>query len=159
MLISILDFLRIAIVCVAFFFGYRIGFSGGYDPFAQLHFMIPMVIVALAGISGLEGLFFGKESAEAKGYETGSNYQRQSSIALLSYAVTSVFIYFMNWGIRAELSVFFPFMFFFILSAVNHAANAILHKNFKWQNINRPFLVLLLIGGMIYPVAEALKRM
>ena len=53
MILKILDNLRIIIFCIAFFFGYRIGFSNGYDPFAQLHFMIPVIIVAIAGISGL----------------------------------------------------------------------------------------------------------
>ncbi len=47
MILIILDILRIAIVCQAFFFGYQIGFAHGYDPFAQLHFMIPLIIVAM----------------------------------------------------------------------------------------------------------------
>jgi len=147
------------IVCAAFFFGYRIGFAQGYDPLAQLHFMIPVIITAIAGISGMEGLFFGKKSAEIKGYEVGSNYQRQSAIALLSYAVIAIVVYFTNWGSKAELTIFFAFIFFFIFSAVNHAVEAIRRKNFKWQNINRPFITLLLIAGMIYPVIMAMKML
>ena len=157
MIVKILDILRMLIVCVAFFFGYRIGFANGYDPMAQLHFMIPVIISAIAGISGIEGLFFGKESAEIKGYEVGSNYQRQSAIALLSYSVIAIGVYFTNWGTKAELTIFFAFIFFFIFSAVNHAGNAIRRKNYKWQNINRPFITLLLIAGMLYPVIMALK--
>ncbi len=83
MLLQVLDIIRIVIVAVAFFFGYQIGFAKGYDPIAQLHFMIPLIITTIAGISGLEGIFFGKKSAKLKGFETGSNYQRQS--ALLCY--------------------------------------------------------------------------
>jgi len=75
MIIKILDNLRIGIVCLTFFFGYRIGFAHGYDPILQLHFMIPLIITAISGISGIEGLLFAKESAEMKGFETGSNYQ------------------------------------------------------------------------------------
>jgi hypothetical protein len=30
--------------------------------------MIPVIIVAFAGISGIEGLFFAKKSAEKKGF-------------------------------------------------------------------------------------------
>jgi hypothetical protein len=74
-LIKLLDILRIVIVAIAFYFGYQIGFQNGYDPVAQLHFMVPLIIVGIAGISGLEGLFFGKAAAEAKGYETGSSCQ------------------------------------------------------------------------------------
>ena len=91
MFLTILDVIRIASVCAAFFFGYQTGFAGEtYDPAAQLHLMTPIIIIAVAGISGLEGLLFGKKSAEAKGFETGSNYQRQSAIALLSYAAAAL---------------------------------------------------------------------
>lgn len=159
MIIQIFDILRIVLVCVAFFFGYSIGYKDGYDPVAQLHFMIPVVIGAIAGISGLEGLFFSKKSAEIKGFEVGSNYQKQSAIALLSYAVIAIVVYFTGWGIKAELTIFFTFAFFFFFSGVNHGIDAIKRKNYKWQNINRPFLVLLLLAGMIYPVIMALKTL
>jgi hypothetical protein len=157
MFLNILDILRIVAVGVAFFFGYQIGFSDGYDPVAQLHFMIPIIIVAIAGLSGLEGLLFPKETAEVKGFEAGSNYQKQSDIALLSYAVVAVFVSLSNWGIHAELTILFAFCFFFIFSGLNHALDAIKHKNYRWQNINRPFITLLMIAGLIYPVVMAIK--
>lgn len=152
MLIQILDVLRILLVGIAFYFGYSIGFDSSYNPVAQLHFMIPIVIVAIAGISGLESLIWGKKAAIAKGYEVGSNYQKQSGFALLSYAFGALFAYFANWGIKSELTILFVFLFFFTLSAANHSIEAIRHKNFRWQNINRPFILLLLIAGFIYPV-------
>lgn len=157
MIIKILDILRMVTVCVAFFFGYRIGYANGYDPAAQLHFMIPVIIVAIAGISGIEGLFFGRESAAAKGFETGSNYQRQSAIALLSYAVISLFVCFAGWGIKAELTILFAFIFFFFFSGINHAVDAVRRNNYRWQNINRPFITLLLIAGLLYPVVMVLR--
>lgn len=159
MILKILDILRIVIVCVAFYFGNRIGYANGYDPAAQLHFMIPVIITAIAGLSGIEGLFFGKQAAEIKGFETGSNYQKQSAIAMLSYAAVALLIYFIQWGIKAELTIFAAFIFFFFFSGVNHAVDAIRRKNYKWQNINRPFITLLLIAGMIYPVVMALKTL
>jgi len=159
MILKIFDILRILIVAVAFYLGYQIGFADGYDPNAQLHFMIPVIIVAIAGISGIEGLFFAKRSAEIKGFEVGSNYQRQSAIALLSYTFGALIVYFCNWGIKAELTIFFIFIFFFLFSGINHAVNAVKRKNYKWQNINRPFITLLLIAGMIYPVIMALKSL
>lgn len=159
MIIKLLDVLRIIIVTVAFFWGDRIGYANGYNPIAQLHFMIPVIIAAVSGITGLEGLFFAAKSAEMKGFEIGSNYQRQSAIALLSYAVIAGLVYFCNWGIKAELTIFFAFIFFFIGSAINHAMEAIRKKNYKWQNINRPFITLLLVAGMIYPVIMALKSL
>jgi len=157
MFLKILDWIRIIGVAIAFYFGYQIGFADGYDPVAQLHFMIPIIITAIAGMSGLEGIFFGRKSAELKGFETGSNYQKQSAIALLSYTVIAILVYFLNWGIKAELTILFVFIFFFFFSAINHGMEAIKHKNYKWQNINRPFITLLLIAGLIYPVVKAIQ--
>lgn len=157
MFLKILDWLRIIGVTIAFFFGYQIGYKNGYNPVAQLHFMIPVIIVVIAGFSGIEGLFFGKQSAKLKGFETGSNYQKQSAIALLSYAAIAILVCCLNWGIKAELTILFTFLFFFIFSATNHAMQAIKNRNYKWQNINRPFITLLLIGGLIYPVLKALE--
>ncbi|MBI4404191.1 MAG: hypothetical protein HY537_08520 [Deltaproteobacteria bacterium] len=159
MILSILGCLRFVGVGLAFFFGYKVGFAEGFNPQAQLHLMIPIVIVSIAGLSGIEGLFFGRQAAEAKGFESGSNYQRQSAIALLSYAVVSLVVYICSWGTVAELTIFFAFMFFFFFSAINHAVDAVVRKNYQWSNINRPFLTLLLIAGMLYPVIEALKRL
>jgi len=159
MIIKILELLRIAGVALAFYFGYSIAYQNGYNPEAQLHFMIPVIILSVAGLSGIEGLFFGKKAAEAKGFETGSNYQRQSAIALLSYAAIALLVYFLNWGIRAELTILFAFMFFLFFSSLNHAGDAIVRKNYTWANINRPFLTLLLIVGLFYPVMEALKNL
>jgi len=119
--------------------------------------MIPVIIVGIAGISGIEGLLFGKLSAEQKGFEVGSNYQKQSAIALLSYAVISILVNVCHWGIRAELTILFAFLFFFTFSAINHGIDAIRRKNYRWQNINRPFITLLLIAGLIYPVVKAFK--
>jgi len=158
MLIQLLDIIRILLVGIAFYFGYSIGFDESYNPIAQLHFMIPIVIVAIAGISGIEGLFFGKEAALAKGYEIGSNYQKQSAFALLSYAFGAIFVFFANWGIKAELTILFVFFFFFIFSAGNHALEAIKNKNYKWQNLNRPFILLLLLAGFIYPVVMVFSK-
>lgn len=157
-MLKILDPLRIVIVSIAFYVGYQVGFENPtYDPAAQLHFMIPVVIFAIAGISGIEGLFFGKKSAALKGFETGSNYQKQSAIALLSYTAIAILIYILNWGIKAELTILFAFLFFFTFSAINHGIEAVQHQNYKWQNINRPFITLMLIGGFIYPVIMVLK--
>jgi len=153
---DILDITRIVLVGAAFYFGYQVGFAGEtqYDAAGQLHIMVPLVIVAIAGLSGIEGLFFGRQAAEAKGYEVGSNYQKQSAFALISFTVTAVLVFFLGWGLLAELTILFVFMFFFLMSAANHAVNAIKNHNYTWQNINRPFLILLVMAGFAYPLAQ-----
>jgi len=159
-IIAFLDNFRIAAVAFSFFFGYRIGFqNAAYDPEAQLHFMIPIIVVAISGSTGIEGLFFAEYAAEAKGFEAGSNYQRQSAISQLSYAAAALMVLFFNWGIKSELTVFFAFIFFLACSAVNHAIDAVTRGNYKWQNINRPVFTAILAAGMSYPVVEMLKKL
>lgn len=160
MISNIIDGIRILMVCVAFFFGYQIGFEDDtYNLANQLHFMIPLVILAIAGISGLEGLLYGDKAAEAKGYEKGSKYQKQSAIALLSYTFMAIVVYFAKWGTLAELTVFGSFIFFFVFSGYVHAVSAIRDKNLTWQNVNRPFITLMLIAGMVYPVFMYFKTL
>jgi len=69
-----LIFLRIVLIVIAFYIGYDKAFSYIYDTVSQLHLLITSVIVAIAGISGFEGLFFEKKAALAKGFESGGNY-------------------------------------------------------------------------------------
>lgn len=158
MFLKILDISRIILVSVGFYLGYQIGFADGvYNPKAQLHIMIPIVILAIAGISGFEGIFFADKSAKEKGFEVGSNYQRQSAIALLSYAFLAIWIYISNWGIMAELSILFAFLFFLFFSAINHLSDALRNNNYKWQNINRPFITALLIAGFLYPLIKVFQ--
>ena len=160
MIIKIAGILRMLIICCAFYFGYSAGYSGEmYDAAAQIHIMSPLLIIGMAGISGLEGLFFGEAAAQAKGFETGSNYQRQSALAMLGLVFAAVVVWVCNWGLKAELSVLAAFLFFFTGSAINHAIDAVVRRNYKWQNINRPFLTALVLASLALPVATALKSL
>ncbi len=149
--------MRILLVAATFFFGYSIGFRNGtYNPAAQLHFMIPLIIFTIAGLSGLEGLFWPDRAAAAKGYEQGSNYQRQSAFAMIAITLTAVLVWVLNWGLHAELAILSAFLMMFFFSALNHAIDAVRRKNYAWQNINRPFILLMLLAGLFYPVVKAL---
>lgn len=152
MIIKIIEIIRI----IATGFGVFISYYYGETPQEVLHLMSPWLIFAIAGTSGLEGLFYGKQAAIEKGFEQGSNYQTQSAIALLSYGVISLVVYFMNWGTNAELTIVFTFLFFMIFSAVNHARSIIVDKNYKWANLNRPFLSALMIAVLWWPVMGSL---
>ena len=152
MIIKIIEIIRIVATGLGVFLAYYYGKT----PQEVLHLMSPWLIVAIAGTSGLEGLFFGKQAAIEKGFESESNYQTQSAIALLSYGVISLVVYFMNWGTNAELTIVFTFLFFMIFSAVNHTISIIVDKNYKWANLNRPFLSALMIAVLWWPVMGSL---
>lgn len=152
MIIKLIETLRIAATAFGVFWAYYVGET----PQEVLHIMSPWVIVAIAGTSGLEGLLFGKMAAKEKGFEQGSNYQTQSAIALLSYAIMAFVVYFLSWGTKAELSIVFAFLFFMIFSAFNHTRSIFIDKNYKWANLNRPFLAVLLMAVMWWPIVGSL---
>jgi len=152
MIIKLIEISRITATAIGVFLAYYLGET----PQEVLHILSPWVIVAIAGTSGLEGLLFGKQAAIEKGFEQGSNYQTQSAIALLSYAVIALVVYFLKWGNNAELTIVFVFLFFMIFSAVNHTRSIIIDKNYKWANLNRPFLAALLIAVLWWPVYGSL---
>jgi uncharacterized membrane protein YtjA (UPF0391 family) len=152
-----LDIFRIMAVVAVFFAGYSIGFSETYDPVAQIRFMTPLVIFVVAGISGLEGLLAGKKAAAAKGFTADGNYQRQSALAMVTLPVIAFLVWALRWGTLSELTILFTFLLFFLLSGINHLADAITRKNYAWQNINRLFITLMMVAGFVYPVIMALK--
>lgn len=150
-----MEWLRLGILCVAFYFAYYFLNDGIHDPVWVFEWLVPAILVPIAGFSGFEGLFWGDQSAREKGYETGSNYQKQSAIALLSYAFAAIMVYLFDWGKFAALSVLICGLFFFFFSGLNHALQAINNKNYKWANVNRPFIIVALILALIYPVLKA----
>lgn len=156
MIIKIIEAIRIAATCFGIFWAYYIGMSTSTPEISVLHLITPWIIVSIAGTSGIEGLFFGKQAAAEKGFTDEGNYAIQSRIALFSYAVIALVVYFANWGTNAELTIMLTFMFFMFFSAINHGYQAVAHKNYHWANLNRPFLTAILISAVWYPVTNVL---
>jgi len=156
MIIKIIEIIRIAGASFGIYWAYYIGMGTSTPDESVLHILTPWIIVSIAGTSAIEGLFFGKQSAAEKGFVNDGNYAYQSRIALLSYAVLSLVVYFANWGTNAELTIMLTFMFFMFFSAINHGYQAVAHHNYRWENLNRPFLTALLIGAVWYPVTSLL---
>ncbi len=152
MIIKILEITRI----VGAIAGYFVAYFTTDDPAQMIKILTLWMILFIAGLSGIEGLFFPNQAAREKGYETGSNYQRQTAFFFLALAIMAVVVYFMKWGVFAELSLSFTFLLFLLMSTINHAYQAIAKKNFKWNNVIRPFQTLFLIAVYIYPVMKVL---
>jgi hypothetical protein len=153
MIIKILEFTRLAGVIAGYFVSYFL-----FDtPEEMLKSLTIWTVVSIAGLSGLEGLLFSKQAAKDKGYEQGSNYQIQSACAFLSLAIIAILVVALNWGTKAYLTISFAFLLFVFMSTINHAYQAIVKKNFKWNNIIRPFQTVFLIAIYIYPVVKVLS--
>jgi hypothetical protein len=152
MIIKIIEGIRIGGTSLGVFLAYYYGNTAQ----EVLSLMSPWVVVSIAGTSGFESLFLSRETARQKGFRGGGNYQIQSGIALLSYAVLALSVYLLKWGTNAELTIILAFMFFTVFSAVNHSRSAIVDKNYKWANLNRPFLAIILILVLWWPVMGSL---
>jgi hypothetical protein len=153
MIIKALEILRI-IGCMA---GIFLAYYYGDTQQEVLHIMAPITIFFIAGLSGIEGLAFPTAASEAAGFESGSNYQRQSAFSFLSLSIISLLVYLANWGVMADLTIVFTFLLVFTLSASNHAYQIIVEKNYKWKNMNRPFLTIALISAYWWPIAGSLN--
>ena len=118
--------------------------------------MTPILIIAVAGISGLKACCSRSKRRRRRALKLEATHQRQSAIALLSYAVVALLVMWLSGPLRRTDNPV-RLCFFFIFSGLNHGLDAIKNKNYKWQNINRPFITLLMIAGLLYPVIMALK--
>ncbi|NOY50806.1 MAG: hypothetical protein GXO88_09635 [Chlorobi bacterium] len=151
MIIKLIELLRVSGTAAGVFLAYYLGKT----PQEVLSIMSVWVIVSIAGTSGIESLFFGNLTAKEKGFEQGSNYQIQSAIALLSYAAVALLVFLLKWGTSAELTIVVAFLFFMLFSAANHTRSIIVDKNYKWANLNRPFLSAMLIAVFWWPVVAS----
>lgn len=127
-------------------------------PQISLYALIIFVVVPLTGLTGLESIFFGKASAEAKGCIPGGSYQIQSGLNNLAIAITALIVWFSRWPIKAELAVLFVTLIFFSLSAINHAVEFFIHENRKIIHLLRLILTLLLVVASLPIVASVLSN-
>ena len=71
-------------ICVII--GFQCAFLLGNNPVEQFHVLTVWIVVGLAGLTGIESIFFGKIASSVSGY-TPSAYQRQSGMNNLALAI------------------------------------------------------------------------
>ena len=133
-------------ICVVL--GFQFAFSQGTTPQDQLHILTPWIVVSLAGLTGIESVFFGQAASQLTGYAP-SAYQRQSGINNLAVAITALLAFFLQWGTYAEITVMTTLLIFLFLSASNHAWSAWKEGNHTIKNLLRPVLTVLLIAFVL----------
>ncbi len=136
--------------------GVFLAYCFGNTPEEILRIMTPWFIGSVAGLSGIEGLFFSEKAAQEKGFEKGSNYQRQNAFWFLSIAVIAILTYISGWNAYANIALVFVFCLFLILSAINHTYTIFSEENRTWQNVIRPVLTALLTIVFWHPVMSIL---
>lgn len=142
---------------VGIFFGIYFGYAFGDSPWEILHVLVPWLVISVAGLTGIEGIFLSDTAAESMGRQPGSPYQIQSGMNNLAVAITALIVYLFNWGIYADLTILFVLLIFLFLSAINHAREIFVYKNYKFKNILRPIITIALVIYLLPLIISALS--
>lgn len=137
---NIFEFVRLASIPVGIFFA----FLWGNNPVQQFSILTAFAVIFIAGLTGIESIFFGKTASEQSGYAGGRGYQRQSGANNLALAVTAVLVYILGWGFYAQLTLMSVLIIFLALSGTNHAYSAFKGNKSK-KNMSRPIMTLVLL--------------
>ncbi len=129
---------------VGVFGGFWLAYSQWDDPQLSFRVLSVCVVVSVAGIAGIESLFFCKPAAAASGYADPGPYQRQSAFNNLGVAIVGLVVFLLDWGTRAEATTFLVLLVFLALSSINHAHSRWRDGNPSWRGFTRPLGTLIL---------------
>lgn len=154
---NFLEMARLASVPVGIFFA----FYWGSNPVQQFSILTAFAVIFIAGLTGIESIFFGKTASEQSGYVGGRGYQRQSGANNLALAITAILVYILGWGFYAQLTLMSVLIIFLALSGTNHAYSAFKEGNRSAKNMSRPLMtfvlliifLIFLIRALYFPVA------
>jgi hypothetical protein len=142
---------------VGVFAGFWLAFSELSDPERAFHWLAVCVVVSIAGMTGIESLFFGKQAAAASGYSDPGHYQRQSGFNNLAVAILGLVVFFLNWGTHAEAAICSVLLVFLTLSSINHLHSRWRDGNPSWRGFTRPLGTLVLLIAVLPFMFRALS--
>ncbi|API85874.1 DUF6790 family protein [Francisella uliginis] len=152
MVSKIIEILRISIIVIG---GFSVSYIYKDNAVEVLHYDMLIVVLAMSGLSGIEGIFFGQESAKSLARETNHSYQLQSGANSLAVALVGVFIYLKKWGVYADATILLCCLVFFSLSAIIHTWDLLKYKNPSIKNAMRGILMLGLLFWLIPVIYQA----
>ena len=124
--------------------GIFFAFLWGNSPVEQFNIFVVFVVISIAGLTGIESLFFGKTASKLSGYAENRVYQRQSGINNLALAITAIFAYLVGWGLYAEAALVTVLLIFLSFSSVNQVYTGIKEHNKSSRGFMRPVLIIIL---------------
>lgn len=116
------------------------------QPALLLHYMMLCIVVALSGLTGIEGLFFAKQASASLGRTAKSPYQKQTAMNNLSVAIVGVFVWCANWGVHADAAMMMATLCFITLSACVHTWEIFALQNKSRKNKMRGVWTLALLA-------------
>jgi len=119
LIVKAIELIRIIGTVIAFYFGF------GSDP--KYRVSAALYVFCMAGLTGLESLFFGKISARAKKWAQ-SPYQAQSAANNIASAVAMIILLSIGANDAAIATLMMNVTIFILLSGINHCVAAIVDK-------------------------------
>jgi Family of unknown function (DUF6790) len=151
-LVTLLEFSRYSFAGIGFYLAYNSNISMEHS----LSILLLLVVVPLAGFTGIESIFLSRQTAKSKGREEGSAYQIQSGMNNLAISLTALIVWYWQWGIHASLTILFVLLIFFSLSSVNHSIEFITKSEKNLIHLLRPLLTLVLIAACLPIIIKVL---
>jgi hypothetical protein len=138
--------------------GFVVALWSGGSLEEQLHLFAPFLLLALAGMNGLEEILFSKHAATISGREP-SVYQRQSGFNNLALAATGVVSFVYNWGPAADVALVTALLIFSTLSTADHFWRALADEQLRVRSLIRAAgtaALLIVVLPLLVSVARAL---
>ncbi|MCP4834261.1 MAG: hypothetical protein GY895_05790 [Phycisphaera sp.] len=154
MLVKLVEAIRIVGTGIGFFLAYQ---SNADPPSGEaIRILAGTMAFVMCGTCAFEGLFLARATAREKGFDVrrDSNrrnpYQVQNSLWFLAAAIVGgAWVVFRPTDTGGLLLCVVLVLLFLLLSAANHAWEAVVHRNLTWQNLDRPILALAMLGGSV----------
>jgi hypothetical protein len=105
--------------------GFLLALSSGTSAPELLHLFAPFLLLAVAGMSGVEGLLLGRSAMMLSG-RGPSVRQRLSGFNNLALAATGLISFVQNWGTAADVALVTVLLISTTLSAADHLWRALL---------------------------------
>lgn len=149
MIIKLLEILRIACSATGMYLAYQ-----DYSSPQALFWLVALVSIPLAGLTGIESLFFAKQAAIAKGREINSDYQTQSGANNLATALAGIIVLSCQLGSAAQITIMLVTLLFFSLSSLKHGCEYFADKK-NGIHLQRVIFTILLLAFCIPILVKA----
>jgi len=124
---------------------------------ARLRVLQLWLVLSVAGLTAIEGLFFGRGAALMSGYGDPGPYQRQSALNNLALVCVSVWSFLAGWGAQACAAILAVLLCFLVLSGINHALSKSTGPPHTLRRFTRPLMSLALIAACAPFLLAALR--
>lgn len=136
--------------------GFQQAFAAGATYQERFPVLAVWVVVSMAGLSGIETVFFPSAAARRSGYGLGGRYQIQAGLSNLALAGAALAAYLLHWGPGAMAAVTTALLLFVSMSGINHLLSAMHDGNTGVRNLMRPVGALLLVACVLPMMVYAL---